>query len=99
LEIRCTMGTAGGQHDHSAVPLWHHCSPVWQVISYPVACPNGSATHTNSTHDNCANPEAEAGTLVVSQVTLEVDNRFSLYGAFACACKCVCRSSSVSSGE
>jgi hypothetical protein len=40
-------------------------------------CPNGSATPGQKA---CANPEAESADTVVSQLTLEVDERFSFYG-------------------
>ena len=48
---------------------------------YPLACPLGPATPHKGT--TCGNPEAYSSDLVVSQVTLEVDSRFSNYGARA----------------
>ena len=51
------------------------------MIIYPVACPNGTASPSHRGND-CSNPEASSDDLVVSQLTLEVDNRFSTYGEF-----------------
>ena len=49
------------------------------VIVYPLACPNGTATPHDVGHV-CSNAEASSSDLVVSQLTLEVDDRFSAYG-------------------
>jgi hypothetical protein len=52
------------------------------VIVYPLACPNGTATPHDVAH-TCSNVEAFSSDLVVSQLILEVDIRFSAYGALA----------------
>ena len=48
---------------------------LFEVMAYPIACPNGSATPHSM---NCDNLESH-GDLVVNQLTLEVDTRFSEY--------------------
>ena len=53
-----------------------------EVIMYPLSCPNGTHTTPPSPYYNpCLNPEAGGADLMVNKLTLEVDDRFSGYGA------------------
>ena len=55
---------------------------LWDVIAYPIACPDGPQPPAPSGgghgHNNCGNPET-FGNLVVNKLTIEVDSRFSGY--------------------
>lgn len=52
-----------------------------EVIGSPLICQNKSKHHGGGGPDPCANPEAVGADLMVNKLTLEVDTRFSGYGA------------------
>jgi|GEM_PF-4857334 len=53
---------------------------LFEVIVYPLACPNGTATKSPPEFHGCENPEAEVSEhLMVNKLTLEVDALYSDY--------------------
>jgi len=77
------------EHKFGAIPLNMNTADaigdlifdLMEVVIQPLKCGNGTQNHTGGGPDPCTNQEAAGADLRVNKLTLEVDSRFSGYGA------------------